>query len=331
MYNLIEEQEIARAVAAKVNNQFIETGMNEADGFFEAQKAYHHTLKTRALRFLKDIDQKLDSLSNQEIADLLRVLIAGGLNIETEEELEYYIALLERMAFQRLSNTLAQMKSNENAPINDIKGLIGLVDALKILHLKRQPKDKNSAAFKKWQKMLQDFEKAKKQFKKLQAKSKQNQTGRRQTSKKESNSNNDDGPHNELISKMTAAGVIPNGPYWNDVLASYENATDKIDFVSSWVVDEARRDEEKKEQNQNERPLPSKEKEKKPEKSDQEKIDELRMGKKQANEEKIDQSFQTAGAAQIAKEAAEKKLDKTGQQLTDKDIAAIKTKIISGR
>ena len=130
---------------------------------------------------------------------------------------------------------------------------------------------------------------------------------------------------------MISAGVIPDGPYWNDVLSGFENASDKIDFVASWTVDEARRDEEKKEQNQNERPLPSKEKEKKPEKSDQEKIDELRMGKKQANEEKIDQSFQTAGAAQIAKEAAEKKLDKTGQQLTDKDIATIKTKILGGR
>lgn len=332
MYNLQEEQEIARAVAVKVSDDFTKAGMTNDESRVEASKAYHQTLKMRAIRFLKDLDQKLDSLSNQEIANLLRVLIAGGLNIETEEELEYYIALLERIAFQRLSNALALIQEQQTAAVYDIKGLISLVDALKLVHLKKQPKDRNSEAFKKWQKMLRKFEKTAKQLKKIQNKSQQFQRTRKQSSSnKESNSNEENSARDQLIGKMLSAGVMPDDPYWNDVLAGFENASDKINFVASWTVDEARRDEEKKEQNQNEHPLPSKEKEKKPEKSDQEKIDELRMGKKQANEEKIDQSFQTAGAAQIAKEAAEKKLNKTGQQLTDKDIAAIKTKIISGR
>ena len=55
------------------------------------------------------------------------------------------------------------------------------------------------------------------------------------------------------------------------------------------------------------------------------------MGKQQQNEEKINQEFQNQGNAKIAMEAGDKKLDRTGQELTDKDIASIKTKIVSGR
>ena len=336
MYDLAEEQEIARAVASKVNAGFVDVGMAKGESFFEAQKAYHTILKQRAVRFLKDLDQKIETLSNQEVADLLRVLLAGGLIIESEEELEYWIAILEQIALQRVAKVMEQMADgNMQVPV-DAKGIISLIEVLKIAHLKREPKDKNSPEFAKWQELMKHFNKAEK-FVKQGARGQNQQKGSRrskQSGSKQENSS-DDNSRDELIGKMVAAGVPPYGPYWNDVLSGYESASDKADFTARWVVDEARRDAEndnKKEQNQNERPEKEKtEPEKKPEKSDQEKIDELRMGKQQKNQEKIDEEFQNPGNAKIAKEAGDKKLEKTGQELTDKDIAAIKTKIIGGR
>ena len=338
MYNLLEEQEIARAVAVKVNAGFVDVGMTNGESFFEAQKAYTNTLQQRALRFLKELEQKIDLLSNQEIADLLRVLLANGTVIESEEELEYWIAFLERLGMQRISNAMEQLALGNSNAINDTKGLLALVDALKLAHLRKQPKDKSSPDFLKWQEMMQNFTKTEQIIKQSTNKNnRQNASRRSNKSGSKEENNSDDKSRDELISKMTAAGVPPYGPYWNDVMAGYESAGDKIDFVAGWVVDEKRRDEEKesqKEQNQNERSDAQKEKtepEKKPEKSDQEKIDELRMGKQQQNEEKINQEFQNQGNAKAAKEAADKKLDRTGQELTDKDISSIKIKIIGGR
>lgn len=69
----------------------------------------------------------------------------------------------------------------------------------------------------------------------------------------------------------------------------------------------------------------------KQEKSDFQKITDLRMGKNQQNEEKINAEFQNPGNAKAAKEAADKKLERTGEAITDKDIAAIKTKMLGGR
>jgi len=337
MYNLSEEQEIARAVAVKINAGFVDVGMAKGESFFEAQKAYTNTLQQRALRFLKDLEQRIDLLSNQEIADLLRVLLANGTLIESEEELEYWIAFLERLGMQRISNAMEQLALGNPNAINDSKGLLALIDALKMAHLRKQPKDKSSPDFLKWQEMMKNFENTKK-IVQQNTKQRQGQTksGRQGGKGSKQENSQGDNTRDELIGKMITAGVPPYGPYWNDVLAGYDGATDKIDFVAKWTVDEQRRDEEKKEQNQNEKEKPNSEKEKtepekKPEKSDQEKIDELRMGKQQQNEEKINQEFQNQGNAKIAMEAGDKKLNRTGQELTNKDIAAIKTKIISGR
>jgi len=324
----------------KVNANFADAGLDKGESFFEAQKAYNGTLKQRAMRFLKDLDKRLDSLSNQEIADLLRVLIANGTIIESEEELEYYISLLERIALQRVAQAMEQFANGENPQFSDSKGLLELIDALKMAHLRKQPKDKNSPEFLKWQEMMKNFDSAKKIVQQNSGQRRGQARGRRKGGGRSQEENSGgDNTRDELIGKMINAGVPPYGPYWNDVLAGYEGATDKADFVAKWTVDEQRRDEEKKEQNQNERPENEKtdsekektEPEKKPEKSDQEKIDELRMGKQQQNEEKINQEFQNPGNAKAAMEAADKKLERTGQELTDKDIAAIKTKIIGGR
>ncbi|MBQ7659354.1 MAG: hypothetical protein IJS26_01225 [Alphaproteobacteria bacterium] len=333
MYHLSEEQEIARAVALKVNAEFVAMGMTNGESFFEAQKAYNNTLKQRAIHFLKDLDKKIDSLSNQEIADLLRVLIANSTVIESEEELEYYISLLERIAMARVAQVMEKMATGENVQIPDFKGLLELIDALKKAHMRKQPKDRNSPEFLKWQEMMKNFDSAKKIVLQNSGQKRGGTRGGRQGGggSKQENSSGDDKSRDELISKMVTAGVPPYGPYWNDVLSGFEGANDKADFVATWAVDEQRRDEEKKDQNQNERPKPEKEQETKHEKFDQEKIDDLRMGKRQQNEEKINAEFQNAGNAHAALEAADKKLEKTGQEITDKDIAAIKTKIIGGR
>ena len=335
MYHLAEEQEIARAVAMKVNANFSDAGLNKGEAFFEAQKAYNDTIKQRAVHFLKELDKKIDSLSNQEIADLLRVLMANGTIIESEEELEYYISLLERIAMQRVARAMEQFANDSNPQIGDSKGLMELIDALKMAHIRKQPKDRNSPEFLKWQEMMKNLDGAKKIVQQNSGANRRQQRSGRQGGggSKEENSSGDDKSRDELIGKMVSAGVPPYGPYWNDVLAGFEAADNKADFVATWAVDEQRRDEEKKEQNQNERPDPEKEKEpkEKPEKSDQEKIDELRMGKQQQNEEKINQEFQNPGNIKAVREVADKKLEKTGQELTDKDISTIKTKMMGGR
>ena len=331
MYNLSEEQEIARAVAAKA---FVDPNFKGDEGFVRAGQAYTNTMTKRAVRYLKEIEQKIDLLSNQEVADLLKVLIAGGLVIETEEELEYWIALLEQIALKRVFNAMALLANDENASITDAKGLIAVFQSIQALHMRRQPKNRNSEEFNAWQKMQKNLQRAGKILKQRSQKSK-NQAGlrrRKSGSKKESNSN-DDSTKDRLIGKMIDAGVPPYGPYWNDVLASFEAATDKADFVNSWVVDEKRRDEEtgnKKEQNKKEKPKNEKE-DKKPEKSDQQIIEELRMGRQQQNEEKINKEFQNPSNVKAAKDVANKKLDRTGEALTSKDIAEIKIKMIGGR
>ena len=187
-------------------------------------------------------------------------------------------------------------------------------------HLIKQPKDKKSPEFLKWQKMMQNFDQAKKIIKK-NTKAKQPQRSSRQGGSREEQNSGDDKSRDELIGKMTSAGVPPYGPYWNDVLAGFEGSDNKADFVASWTVDEQRRDQEKERSKS----------EKKPEKTDQEKIDELRMGQRQQNEEKIDSEFQNPGNIKAVREVADKKLEKTGQELTDKDISTIKTKMMGGR
>lgn len=333
MYNIEEEQEIARAVASKVNSGFSDVGMASGESFFEVQKAYTNTLQQRALRFLKELDKKIDSLSNQEVANLLRVLLASGTVIESEEELEYWVAFLERVAMQRISNLNDQLASGNQNGLNDAKGMLALVDVLKLSYLKKQPQDKLSPEFAKWQEMMKNFSRTEQQIQQG-LKNRKKSTRRSKHSQEENTS--DDQARDRLISKMAAAGVPTQGPYWNDVLASYENATDKMDFVARWAVDEARRDEEKKQNDDTEKQKgtsaqkPQKQ-EKKPEKSDHEKIEELRMGKQQKNEEKIDSEFQNPGNAKAVKEFANQKLEKTGKEITEKDIARIKVKIAGGR
>lgn len=67
MYNLSEEQEIARAVAVKINAGFVDVGMARGESFFEAQKAYTNTLQQRALRFLKDLEQRIENIKGREV------------------------------------------------------------------------------------------------------------------------------------------------------------------------------------------------------------------------------------------------------------------------
>ena len=102
-YNEEEADNFAIALAQKVKLEFLNNGYTEAESQNHGQKKYEEVRRRHALEFLRKMEEKLDSLSNQTIAQLLRILIALGLDIEDEEELEYWINKLTHEALDRIA------------------------------------------------------------------------------------------------------------------------------------------------------------------------------------------------------------------------------------
>ena len=102
-YNEDEAEEFAVAMAEKAQKEAILRGASEDEAQKIAQEKYNEVRKRHVLEFLKKIEDKLASLSNQTVANLLRILIALGLEFEDEEELQSWINRLTLEAFNRIN------------------------------------------------------------------------------------------------------------------------------------------------------------------------------------------------------------------------------------
>ena len=87
-----------------------------------AQEKYNEVRKRHALEFLKKIEDRLSSLSNQAVADLLRILIALGLDIEDEEELEVPV---QEDVVQELKDKFEAVKIAADFTVASIQNTIG--------------------------------------------------------------------------------------------------------------------------------------------------------------------------------------------------------------
>ena len=120
--------EFALALQQKAENEVLQSGGSIAEAKRSGQNKYYEVCKRYTLEFIKKIEEKLDALSNQSIANLLRMLIALGLDIEDEEELEYWINRLTKESLNRVT-----MYFNERDNISLWRQLISKPDSSKLL------------------------------------------------------------------------------------------------------------------------------------------------------------------------------------------------------
>jgi len=315
LYNLEEEQNIARAVAKKIMQS---DDMSLPEKETAAKQNYHQTLQKRALRFLKEMETILENLSNQEIANLLKVLLANGLEIESEEELEYWIARLEQQANLRLSAYL-QMSTGKTLQANrfsDYTGMNSLLQSIIKLHYRRRPPAYDKENYRQWKKLLSQYHKVDKIIKKDRALARLNKRNRDR--KRQSSSNTNSNTLDILESKMLSAGVRPNGEYWNEVISNYQISSDHMAFVENWSADQAKIDAENKKDSQVY------------EKSPAEKTTTQKETAQIMNHIMAIRGFENPRNQKIAEEAGRKKTEKTGQALTYEDIKKIKGQIVNG-
>ena len=76
----------ALSLQDKAYNQALQSGLSSEEAQKIGQNKYNEVCKRYCLEFIKKIEERLASLSNQTVANLLRMLIALGLDIEDEEE-----------------------------------------------------------------------------------------------------------------------------------------------------------------------------------------------------------------------------------------------------
>ena len=250
-YDEEDAEEFAIAMAEKAYAQAIQNGMSEAEAKKIAQEKYNEVRKRHILEFLKKIEEKLASLSNQTVANLLRILIALGLDIEDEEELETWINRLTLEAFNRINlyfnerdnislwrqlttqpKTQKVLYNLKNYSTKDIKILKSMISSLYKVNDKKTKNDKSRVRrkdiLKKIDKVLNKDIKLKSQ----QQKKHNNKTQRKQEEKSQKNDS-----FEVLTGKMTAEGVEVGGRYWNEVISEYNKSDNKTDFADNWQID----------------------------------------------------------------------------------------------
>lgn len=325
---------------------------------------YNEVRRRHAIEFLQKIDEKINALSNQTIANLLKALIALGLDIEDEEELEYWINLLVREVLLRLNDyfeqrdvkSLWQQVNNKSAKkdifnVNyDNKELMSLQDMVQSLRDINDIWAKSDNARIRIDNFLLKIERTLANDLQVRdnKKTRQRQNKNNQSKRKETHSQ-DDGAFEMLKNKMTAEGIEDGGRYWTEVVSDFEASDDKNNFARNWVVDANKKNEEdiqkinelrgvktenKRRQEQEER---QKQKEyeqqiRQNEQNNQLKHEQERIKNIQnINKEQIDKEFENPKNRKKAEKYAEKKQQKNGKTLDEKDIKMIKMKAVGNK
>ena len=212
-------------------------------------KKYNEVRRKHAIEFIKKYQEKINSLSNQTIANLLRALIALGLTIEDEEELGYWINLLASEALLRLNDYVNQVSAGywdkkqknkqykENYSGADIAELDGIVKLLREINVSV---NKSDAAKKRIDEFLDKIEKTLWRQNSKYTGTRKGQNYRRERA---------EAPEQEdafeiLKDKMTASGIEQGGRYWTDVVSDFEASSNKNEFARTWGVDVNKKNEE---------------------------------------------------------------------------------------
>ncbi len=259
-YDVAEEQEIA----AIVYNKEEYAAMGRGDGVLEvslsAQAKSDEVRRKYAISFLEKLERKLSELSNQEIANLLRALIASGLPVETEEELEFWLKKLERESLHRIAvyfiarnegldkpGSLKMPSNHKKKLLNnikdftseDIEAFAAMMTSVNKIFEKREPANKNGEEYKKFLERKKFFKRVEKLLKQdVQEKKKEE----RQLQQARQNKRNEEKPDylGLLKDKMLREGVVQGGNYWGSVIDDFNHAENKGEFVSLWQKDEMR-------------------------------------------------------------------------------------------
>lgn len=244
---------VERAIAAK-EQAFFEakaSGKSDKEAGACGILAYGQVRRKEAIDFCKKFEDKLNGLSNQSLAALLRALVALGLNIEDDEEFEYWYNLLESMTRRRImeyfidrNGVNSQGRLNRQAEdektilsntkqysVGDLIGLRGLISLMTKINLERKSKDDKRALLLKWaEKYIEkDIKLKEKNSKSFEEKAKSKPKTRPTELQKDWLA--------ELKEKMTFSGVSPNSSYWAEVINEYDMSLDKASFAQSWQVD----------------------------------------------------------------------------------------------
>ncbi len=360
-YDLDESIWLAKALQTKAEQEVVSQGDNKETAKKQGVKKYNEVRRRHAIEFLQKTDMQLAVLSNQSIANLLKALIALGLSIDDEEELEYYINLLTKESLDRLTNYFKQ-----RAEVGLLKQLAGLTGRSITANISEYSAV-DIAAFSEMIKSLKKINKHMAKNKKIgqrrdsilgqidklllkDIKAKQNSASIRQGAKKRQQSN--ENTLDILKSKMMAEGVVVGGRYWNSVIAEFDAELDKVIFAKNWVLDDQRRNENDVQKINELRGIKDSAKKKKQiqetkqqqqqEAKEQQSL--LQQGREQKNQEKIrieankqknkeliQKEFKNAKNQKAAEKYAAKKEQKTGKTLDEKDIKKMKLKAAKGK
>ena len=355
-YNEDEALALAEAMQKKAEQEAEAAGKNAGEKYVCGQKAFNETIYHHAVSFLQKFQERLDSLSNQSIAKLLLVLVSLGLNIEDEEELEYWINLLEQQSFRRIavyfeirngrdaggrlkpsrlpeSELLANISRYSSEDIDGLRLMaVGIQENLRRRNPNILQTDEKINFFKQIENFLSKDARLKKT-------AEQNRPRRRMPRREQTVDT-----LSLLQNKMRAAGVIEGGDYWNSVIAEHNMATDKEEFTRTWVKDENRSRQDNQKINEL-RGLTEEEQNKKvyPEEILNKSVRQKEDGNvyREQNDDSLkEKERQKDAAEQLIKDefsneqnqkAAAKQAEKLNRPLNSDDIKIMKIKAISGK
>ena len=247
-YNIEEGFVFATALSQKAEKEALFSGMSKSEAQQIGKKKFNEVSRRHAIEYMKSIDTKLASLSNQSIANLLKALIAMGLDIEDDEELEYWIGILTQQTLNRIvsyfnqrdsaslwkqitsrpreTSVLQRLKNYSPKEIEALSEMIQSLDKINIAKTKN-PKalKRRSAILKRMNKTIKNDIQIKNSIKKQRPKQQNRQA------------NTEENSLDILKNKMAAEGVEINGRYWNHVMSEFEATINKSEFAQNWVID----------------------------------------------------------------------------------------------
>ncbi|MFI3242329.1 MAG: hypothetical protein R3Y43_07155 [Alphaproteobacteria bacterium] len=244
LYDEKYEEEIAKIFEDKARKEALKKGLSKEEAELKAREAYLQKRREKLKEFLKKMEEKLASLPNQDIANLLLSLIALGLDIEDEEELEYWLKKLELEGLNRIMQYF-QIKSQcvnretfakrfspqEMAAYEKISRGIDIAYARKY---------QNAKSEKEFQQMKKALEKAHKIIKKdvdFQVKyfQKQKTSGRDEKIDWEA----------LMKQKLEENGVSSESDYFKETMQNFASSSNQAKFYMDWQVNPLKRDTER--------------------------------------------------------------------------------------
>ncbi len=268
LFNNFEAEEIARAFEIKTIEFAISSGANKQEAEKKGEQEYLKKKQQKAIEFLKKVEERLAELSNQDVANLLLSLLAMGLNIDDDEELEYWLKKLELEGLTRIMQYFQTRNSSENKvdfvskfTPKELREYEKISSAIEVAFYRKKEQYQNEGEFLEKQKALQKINKIINKDIKFQEKLIQRS--------KNSQKQNEDEPDwsAEMLKKLDENGVERGSKYHNEVMTGFNISKNKGEYVFKWECNTQKRDLDKIKElmgvknnaNQNEREIENKE------------------------------------------------------------------------